>query len=63
MPDQEAFESVLSDRNDKPGNSVAGTDRLPKHSLTQKELEYLCNRGGKNTPSYVDDYIDPDLEV
>jgi len=44
-------------------DSVAGTDHLPRHSLTQKELEYLCNRGSKNTPSYVDDYVDPDIEV
>ncbi|MGE5450018.1 MAG: hypothetical protein ACM3PA_01415 [Methanomassiliicoccales archaeon] len=44
-------------------NSLSGTDHLLEHSLTQKELQYLCNDGGKTTPSYVDSDIDPDLEV
>lgn len=51
------------ENQDSLKNSTAGTDRLPRHSLTQKELEYLCNRGGKNTPSYVGEYVDPDIEV
>ncbi|MGE5380028.1 MAG: hypothetical protein ACM3NT_03060 [Methylocystaceae bacterium] len=51
----------LQNRHSK--NLLSGTDRLPKHSLTQEELKYMCNQGGKTTPSYVDQDMDPGLEV
>lgn len=43
-------------------SSVSGTDHLPERSLTQEELKYMCNQGGKTTPSYVDETVNPDLE-
>lgn len=54
---------LTKDEHQEAHHSVVGSDKRPKHSLTQKELEYLCNRGGKNTSSYVGEYVDPDIEV